>query len=189
MFCGASVGFNPIYKEAAKNVGRYFAKNSMELVYGGCKIGLMGAMADELIKHRGKIIGIIPHELKKEEVVHTQLTKLIETTSMSSRKMAFSKMADGYIALPGGFGTLDEIFEALTLGQLGMEHKPIGILNTHGFFNPLLDQLDIMVQEGFLKQENRDMVLVSTTIASLIEKMANYKAPVMTHIIDTVVNK
>ena len=108
---------------------------------------------------------------------------------MSSRKVKISKLVDGYIALAGGFGTLDEIFEALTLGQLGIENKPIGLLNTRGFFSPMLAQLDLMVQEGFLKKENREMVLVSDTIEDLIDQMYTYKAPNMTKIVNTVVKK
>lgn len=189
MFCGASIGFNSIYEEDAKKVGTFFAKNEIELVYGGGKIGMMGAMANELLAHNGKVIGIIPHLLKNEEVVHSELSELIEVKTMSHRKVEMSKLVDGYIALAGGFGTLDEIFEALTLGQLGVENKPIGLLNSNGFFNPILAQLDLMVKEGFLKQINRDMVLVSTSIEELILKMHTYKAPVLNKIVNTVVKQ
>ena len=189
VFCGASIGFNPIYKDDALRVGAYFGKHKIGLVYGGGKIGMMGALADELLKHKGKVIGIIPHLLKREEVVHSELSQLIETKTMSKRKVKISKLVDGYIALAGGFGTLDEIFEALTLGQLGIENKPIGLLNTQGFFSPMLAQLDLMVLEGFLKQENRDMVLVSDTIEGLMVKMYAYIPPTMTKIINTVPKK
>jgi uncharacterized protein (TIGR00730 family) len=189
VFCGASIGFNSIYQEDAKKVGTFLAENNIWLVYGGGKIGMMGALANELLAHDGKVIGIIPHLLKNEEVVHSELTELIETKTMSHRKVAMSKLVDGYIALAGGFGTLDEIFEALTLGQLGIENKPIGLLNTNAFFNPILQQLDVMVQEGFLKQVNRDMVLVSTSIKDLIQQMHTYKAPTMSKVVNTVVKK
>ncbi|OIQ41873.1 MAG: Rossman fold protein, TIGR00730 family [Bacteroidetes bacterium MedPE-SWsnd-G1] len=189
VFCGASIGFNPIYKDEAQRVGAFFGKNNIGLVYGGGKIGMMGALADELLKHKGEVIGIIPHLLKNEEVVHSELSQLIETKTMSTRKVKISKLVDGYIALAGGFGTLDEIFEALTLGQLGIESKPIGLLNTQGFFSPMLAQLDLMVEEGFLKKANRDMVLVSDNIEELIELMYLYKAPKMTKIVNTVVKK
>ncbi|MDT0552833.1 TIGR00730 family Rossman fold protein [Urechidicola vernalis] len=189
VFCGASIGFNPIYKDEAQRVGAFFGKNNIGLVYGGGKIGMMGALADELLKHKGEVIGIIPHLLKNEEVVHSELSQLIETKTMSTRKVKISKLVDGYIALAGGFGTLDEIFEALTLGQLGIESKPIGLLNTQGFFSPMLAQLDLMVEEGFLKKANRDMVLVSDNIEELIELMYQYKAPKMTKIVNTVVKK
>lgn len=187
VFCGASIGFNSIYKSEAEKVGAYFGKHDIGLVYGGGKIGMMGALADELLKHNGEVIGIIPNLLKHEEVVHSDITKVILTKNMSTRKVEMSKLVDGYIALAGGFGTLDEIFEALTLGQLGIESKPIGLLNTNGFFNPMLQQLDLMVKEGFLKKENRNMVLVSNSIEDLIDKMNNYKAPTITKIVNTTV--
>ena len=189
VFCGASIGFNSIYKDEALRVGAYFGRNKIGLVYGGGKIGMMGALADELLKYKGEVIGIIPHLLKHEEVVHSELSQLIETKTMSKRKVKISKLVDGYIALAGGFGTLDEIFEALTLGQLGIENKPIGLLNTLGFFSPMLAQLDLMVQEGFLRQENRDMVLVSDTIEDLIDKMYAYTPPKKSKIVHTVVKK
>lgn len=187
VFCGASIGFNPIYKEEAQNVGAYFGKHNIGLVYGGGKIGMMGALADKLLKHNGEVIGIIPHLLKHEEVVHSDITKVIVTKKMSTRKVKMSRLVDGYITLAGGFGTLDEVFEVLTLGQLGIEQKPIGFLNTNGFFNLMIQQLDLMVKEGFLKQENREMVLISTTIEDLMEQMKNYKAPKMTKIVNTTV--
>lgn len=189
VFCGASIGFNPIYKSDAEKVGTYFGKNNIGLVYGGGKIGMMGALADELLKLNGEVIGIIPHMLKHKEVVHSDISQVIVTNTMSTRKVEISKLVDGYIALAGGFGTLDEIFEALTLGQLGIENKPIGLLNTNNFFSPTLQQLDLMVQEGFLKPENRNMVLVSDTIEELIEQMYAYEPPIMTKIVNTAINK
>ncbi|GAB1308931.1 TIGR00730 family Rossman fold protein [Urechidicola sp. KH5] len=189
VFCGASIGFNPVYKEAAQTVGKYLADHNISLIYGGGKIGMMGALADELLKNDGHVIGIIPHLLKHEEVVHSELTELIETNTMSKRKVEMSKLVDGYIALAGGFGTLDEIFEALTLGQLGIENKPIGLLNTNGFFDPMLQQLDLMVAEGFLKQTNRDMVLISKSIDDLVFQMKQYNAPKISKVVNTVVKK
>ncbi|MFK5878934.1 MAG: TIGR00730 family Rossman fold protein [Flavobacteriaceae bacterium] len=187
VFCGASIGFNSIYKNDAERVGAYFAQHNIGLVYGGGKIGMMGVLADELLKHDGEVIGIIPHLLVHEEVVHSDLSQLITTKTMSKRKVKISKLVDGYIALAGGFGTLDEIFEALTLGQLGIENKPIGLLNTSGFFDPLLAQLDVMVKEGFLKKVNKNMVLVSETIEDLIEQMNNYTAPKISKVVNTTV--
>ncbi len=159
------------------------------MIYGGGKIGLMGVLADTMLKNGGEVIGVIPGLLRHEEVAHTGITEMIVTKKMSKRKVKISKLTDGYIALPGGFGTMDEIFEALTLGQLGIEKKPIGILNTNGFFDPVLDQLDLMVREGFLKQANRDMLLVSDSVTGLLEKMKNYKAPEVSKVIHTVVTK
>ena len=189
VFCGSSIGFNSNYAEEAKKLGQYFAKNNISLVYGGGKIGLMGAISDTIIENKGEVIGVIPSLLRHEEVAHTNITKMIVTKKMSKRKVRISKLVDGYIALAGGFGTLDEIFEALTLGQLGIENKPIGILNTNGFFNNTLQQLDHMVSEGFLKQNNRDMILVSENIEELIDKMNTYQAPKMSKVVNTVASK
>ena len=189
VFCGSSIGFNSNYAEEAKKLGQYFAKNNISLVYGGGKIGLMGAISDTIIENKGEVIGVIPSLLRHEEVEHTKITKMIVTKKMSKRKVKISKLVDGYIALAGGFGTLDEIFEALTLGQLGIENKPIGILNTNGFFNNTLQQLDHMVSEGFLKQNNRDMILVSENIEELIDKMNTYQAPKMSKVVNTVASK
>ncbi len=182
VFCGSSIGHNSVYAKTAKELGIYFAKNNIGLVYGGGKIGLMGTIADAVLENNGEVIGVIPHLLRHKEVAHTTVTKMIVTKKMSKRKVKISKLADGYIALAGGFGTLDELFEALTLGQLGIESKPIGILNTNRYFDHTLLQLDVMVKEGFLKQNNRDMLLVSDTIEELITIMKNYKAPIMSKI-------
>ncbi len=189
VFCGSSKGFNTIYANEAILVGNYFADNNISLIYGGGKIGMMGIIADTILKKNGEVIGVIPELLRHEEVAHKEITKMILTKKMSKRKVVISKLADGYIALAGGFGTLDELFEALTLGQLGIENKPIGILNTNNFFDFTLKQLDVMVEEGFLKIENRDMLLVANTIEELIFKMTNYTAPKLGKVVNTVVNK
>ncbi|REE80527.1 hypothetical protein BX611_2172 [Lutibacter oceani] len=187
VFCGSSLGFSEIYKNEAIKLGNYFAKNKIGLVYGGGKIGMMGVIADTIIEKKGEVIGVIPGLLRHEEVAHTNITEMIVTKTMSKRKVKISRLVDGYIALPGGFGTLDEIFEALTLGQLGIEQKPVGILNTNGFFNYLIKQLDVMVTEGYLKQTNKDMLIVTDSIDDLLTQMFNYKAPVMTKVINKVV--
>ncbi|SDW54749.1 hypothetical protein SAMN05444411_101955 [Lutibacter oricola] len=187
VFCGSSIGFNNNYKNEAIKLGNYLATNNIGMVYGGGKIGMMGAIADTMLKNNGEVIGIIPGLLRHEEVAHNGVTKMVVTKTMSKRKVKISRLVDGYIALPGGFGTLDEIFEALTLGQLGIEQKPIGILNTNGFFNYLLKQLDVMVTEGYLKQSNKDMLIVSESVEDLISEMNAYKAPKMTKVINKVV--
>ncbi len=189
VFCGSSIGFKADYALDAKKVGKYFAKKNISLVYGGGKIGMMGVLADTIMENNGEVIGVIPNLLRHEEVAHTKITKMIVTKKMSKRKVKISKLVDGYIALAGGFGTLDEIFEALTLGQLGIENKPVGILNTNGFFTPTLNQLDHMVKEGFLKQSNREMLLVSDKIEDLILKMENYQAPKMSKVVNTVASR
>ena len=188
VFCGSSLGFNPVYKEAAIELGNYFANNKIGLVYGGGKIGMMGAIADTILAHKGEVIGVIPKLLEKEEVVHSGVEEMIVCKKMSERKVIMSKLIDGYITLPGGFGTLDELFEALTLGQLHIEQKPVGLLNVNGFFDATLLQLDKMVEEGYLKQENREMLIVGTSVDKLMQKMNNYKAPIIEHVINKVVS-
>ena len=188
VFCGASLGFNPIYKEAAIALGNHFANNKIGLVYGGGKIGMMGAIADTILAHNGEVIGVIPELLEKEEVVHAGVEEMIVCKTMSERKVIMSQLVDGYITLPGGFGTLDELFEALTLGQLYIEQKPVGLLNINGFFDAVLLQLDKMITEGFLKQTNRDMLIVGTSVEDLMQKMNAYTAPKITHVINKVVS-
>ena len=187
VFCGSSTGFNRIYADDAKKLGVYMAKNNIGLVYGGGKIGIMGALADAVLENNGEVIGVIPDMLRHVEVAHTKITEMIVTKKMSKRKVTISKLVSGYIALAGGFGTLDEIFEAMTLGQLGIENKPVGILNTNGYFDHLLKQLDVMVKEGFLKSSNRNMIIVSNSVEELIFKMNNYKAPVVSKIVKSII--
>ncbi len=187
VFCGSSIGFNEIYRNEAIKLGNHFIENNIGLVYGGGKIGMMGILADTIIEKNGEVIGVIPGLLRHEEVFHSNITQMIVTKTMSKRKIKISKLVDGYIALPGGFGTLDEIFEALTLGQLGIETKPVGILNTNGFFNHLIKQLDVMITEGYLKQSNKDMLIISESVVDLVARMFNYKAPEMTIVINKIV--
>jgi len=177
-----------MYKEAAIELGNYFAKNDIELVYGGGKIGMMGILADTVLKHKGNVVGVIPKLLEKKEVVHTGVKEMIVCEKMSDRKVIMSKLVEGYITLPGGFGTLDELFEALTLNQLQIEQKPVGLLNINGFFDAVLLQLDKMVAEGYLKQANRKMLFVGTSVNDLMQKMNQYKAPKKTNVIHKVVN-
>ena len=187
VFCGSSVGFNSVYKDAAIELGNYFANNNIAMVYGGGKIGMMGIIADTILAKEGEVIGVIPKLLEKEEVVHREVSELIITKKMSDRKVIMSKLIDGYITLPGGFRTLDELFEALTLNQLHIEQKPVGLLNINGFFDYTLKQLDVMVSEGYLKQYNRDLLLIDTTVDGLMQQMLHYKAPEKSHVINKVV--
>ena len=187
VFCGSSLGFSPIYKEAAVTLGNYFVENKISLVYGGGKIGMMGMLADTILAQNGEVIGVIPKLLEKEEVVHAGVEEMIVCKKMSERKVIMSKLVDGYITLPGGFGTLDELFEALTLGQLQIEQKPIGLLNVNGFFDAVLLQLDKMVEEGYLKLAGRNLLLVANSVKELMQKMDVYKAPKIAPIINKVV--
>lgn len=188
VFCGSSLGFNPVYKEAAVELANYFVDNNIGLVYGGGKIGMMGILADTILEKKGEVIGVIPKLLEKEEVVHSKVEKMIVCKKMSERKVIMSKLIDGYITLPGGFGTMDELFEALTLGQLHIEQKPVGLLNINGFFDATLQQLNKMVEEGYLKPENKNLLLVANTVDALMQKMSNYKAPKISYIINKVVS-
>lgn len=187
VFCGSSLGFNSIYKQAAINLGEAFIKNNIGLVYGGGKIGMMGIIADTILEKKGEVIGVIPKLLEKEEVIHAEVEEMIVCKNMSERKVIMSKLVDGYITLPGGFGTLDELFEALTLNQLHIEQKPVGILNVNGYFNDTLKQLDKMVEEGFLKKENKDLLIVSDDIDDLLIKMKKYTPAKKSHVINKVV--
>ncbi len=186
VFCGASRGYDSKYAEAAKEAGRYLASKNINIIFGGGKIGMMGALADAALQAGGEVTGVIPELLRHEEVEHGAVTRMLVVKSMSERKVEISKLADAYIALPGGFGTLDEIFEALTLGQLGIEAKPVGLLNIGGFFDPLLLQLDKMTEEGFLKKENRNMVLTADNMPELCSIMQSYSPPKVSKIIHTV---
>ena len=188
VFCGSSLGFNPIYKEAAIELGNYFVKNKIGLVYGGGKIGMMGVLADTILAKNGEVIGVIPKLLEKEEVVHAAVEEMIVCKKMSDRKVIMSKLIDGYITLPGGFGTLDELFEALTLNQLHIEQKPVGLLNINGFFDATLQQLDKMVDEGYVKSENKKLLIVANSVSELMQKMNNYAPPKVSHVINKVVN-
>ncbi len=187
VFCGSSLGFNSIYREAAISLGNHFIKQNIGLVYGGGKIGMMGALADTILAQNGEVIGVIPKLLEKEEVVHANVEEMIVCKNMSERKVIMSKLVDGYITLPGGFGTLDELFEALTLNQLHIEQKPVGLLNINGFFDATVLQIDKMVAEGYVKPENKALLIVENTVEKLLEKMSQYKAPEITHIINKVV--
>lgn len=177
VFCGSNDGTNEIYKSQATLLGQKLAKLNIELVYGGAKVGLMGCVADGSLNHRGKVIGVLPHFLKSKEIAHEHLTELILVDTMHERKMKMYELSDGIIALPGGFGTLEEFFEMLTWAQLGLHKKPIGILNILGFYDSLNTLIHTMVETGFLKAIHLQMFLVSDDIDKLIEKMKNYVAP------------
>jgi len=187
VFCGSSLGFDPIYKESAIQLGNAFVQRNITLVYGGGKIGIMGVIAETILSQGGKVIGVIPKLLEKKEVVNRDVTELIVTKTMSERKVIMSKLCDGYISLAGGFGTLDELFEGLTMSQLQIEHKPNGILNTNGYFDHLLAQADRMIAEGFVRPSNKDLLIVSTSVEDLLQKMDVYTAPEKTPVIDKIV--
>jgi uncharacterized protein (TIGR00730 family) len=160
VFCGSSIGKNGLYADAARELGFLLASGGHSLIYGGGNIGLMGILADTVLKHNGKVIGIIPDFLMQKEVGHINLTKLEVVSSMHERKRRMADLADAFIVIPGGWGTLDETAEILTWRQLGLVQQPVGLINVAGFFNFLLAQMNQMVEEGFLKPENMDFIKV-----------------------------
>jgi uncharacterized protein (TIGR00730 family) len=161
VFCGSSKGKDPIYEQAALELADVIVKNDLTMVYGGGSIGIMGVLADRILSLNGKVIGVIPRFLYDLEVGHDGVTDLIIVNSMHERKQKLAEIADGFLALPGGFGTMEEMSEILTWIQLKLIQKPIGILNINGFFDHFLKMLDKMVIDGFLKQNNRDILLSS----------------------------
>jgi len=177
IFCASSLGFDPIWQSEARYVGTYLATKDITVVYGGGRVGLMGEVADGALAKGGTVRGVIPSFLSKKEVGHTGLTELIEVETMHERKLKMNELCDAAIALPGGFGTLEELFEMITWGQLGLHQKPVGLLNTNGFYNHLIAFIHEMVDTGLLKKENQEMLLVADTIEVLVDMMDNYQAP------------
>lgn len=161
VFCGANFNGDEQLKEAINQLAEMMVKNSISLVFGGGKVGVMGLMADAVLQRGGKAIGVIPGFLMDKEVGHTSLTEMHVVENMHQRKQLMNELCDGIITLPGGFGTLEEFFEVLTWLQLGLHHKPIGLLNFNGFYDFLLKQMDVMVENRFLKPTNRKLVLSS----------------------------
>lgn len=175
VFCGSSEGNDTRILEQATELGRLLAQEEIAVVYGAAKIGIMGKVAEAALAHKGKVIGVIPEFLKLKEVVHLGLDELITTVNMHQRKLKMHDLSDGFITLPGGFGTFEELFEIITWAQLGLHQKPIGLLNSNGFYDDLLAMLETMVSKGLLKMENYEMLIVDTEVTSLLEKMKHYK--------------
>ena len=177
VFCGASEGENPIYKQIGLETGKLLANHSIEVVFGGGKIGIMGAVADGALSAGGHVTGVIPKFLRTKEVTHYGVTNLHVVETMHERKMLMHQLSQGVMALPGGYGTLDELFEILTWAQLGMHQYPIGLLNVNGYFNHLHAFVNHMCNEGFLNATVRDLILVDDNAEQLLERMKNYQAP------------
>lgn len=167
VFCGSSFGTEKEYEEQAYLLGKTLAERNIGLVYGGANVGLMGAVANGAIENRGEVIGVLPHFLQNKEIAHTGLTELVLIETMHERKTKMNDLSEGVIALPGGFGTLEEFFEMLTWAQLGLHKKPIAILNIYGFYDELIAMMETMVNKGFLKPVNQSMLLVSNRYVSL----------------------
>ncbi len=177
IFCGSSTGNKAIFKNTTIELGKAMAQRKIDLVYGGAKVGIMGAIADAVLAAGGKAIGVLPKFLQEKELSHEGLTELILVETMHERKTKMNELCDGVLALPGGFGTMEELFEMLTWGQLGLHKKPVGILNIGGFYDSLNLLTQTMVDNGFLKSLNRDMLLADENINAILDKMENYKAP------------
>jgi len=177
VFCAANEGSHPVYVERAAAMGRHLAQSKRRLVYGGGRTGLMGALADAALDAGGEVIGIMPRHLVDREVAHTGLTELRVVASMHERKSLLAELADGFLAMPGGLGTLEELFEIWTWGQLGLHSKPYGLLQVEGFFAPLLDFLDQAVTAGFIRAANREMLVVDDDPAALIARMEAARVP------------
>lgn len=175
VFCASSEGNDQQIQEESYRLGKVLAQKKITLVFGGSKLGLMGRVAAGVLDNNGRAIGVIPDFLKIKEVVHTGLSELIITEDMHGRKLKMQELSEGFIALPGGFGTFEELFEIITWGQLGLHQNPIGLLNVNGFYDDLIEMLKTMVRKELLKKENLEMLLIAGNIEELLEKMYNFK--------------
>lgn len=174
VYCGSNFNGDPIVRAAVKNLAQILVKEQINLVYGGGSVGIMGVLSDDVLALNGTVTGVIPQFLMDKEVGHSGLTEMIVTENMHQRKQKMADLSDGFMILPGGFGTLEEFFEVLTWLQLGLHNKPIGVLNINGFYNPLFAQMELMVQHRFLKSANRDLVFNEADPAVLIQKMDQF---------------
>jgi len=177
VYCGSNTGSRPVYAEAARAFGKSLAQRGIGLVYGGSSAGIMGILADSVLEHGGRAIGVIPEALVRKEMAHTRLTEQYIVASMHERKMLMAEKADGFVALPGGVGTLEEIFETWTWAQLGFHAKPCGLLNIGGYFDKLTAFLDHTVEEGFMRSQHRAMLAVEDDPGKLLEKFSTYTPP------------
>jgi len=175
VFCGSSPGARPEYAAAADELGRLIARRGLGLVYGGARVGLMGTLADGALAAGGEVIGVIPRQLVEHEIAHTGLTDLHEVNTMHERKALMAELSDAVIALPGGTGTLDELFELFTWSQLGLHQMPIGVLDVAGYWQPLLAMLDHMVGERLLRAEHRNTLLVESDAGALLDALDGYR--------------
>ena len=177
VYCGSNRGLRSVYADAARDLAAVLVRHEIELVYGGADKGIMGVIADEVLRLGGQVHGVIPQMLIDKELAHQGLTELHVVSSMHARKSMMAALSDGFIALPGGFGTLEEIIEIITWGQLRFHDKPCGLLNVDGYFDHLLSYLDHASAEGFLRGENRQMLLSDRDAAALIQQFERYTAP------------
>ncbi|MFA9374527.1 MAG: TIGR00730 family Rossman fold protein [Poseidonibacter sp.] len=177
VFCGSSTGNNIEYENATRSFGKFLALNNINVVYGGGRVGLMGILADSVLENGGKVHGVIPVKLQEKELAHTELTELSIVANMHERKAMMAELSDGFVALPGGAGTLEEIFEVWTWAQLGIHDKPCAFLNTNKFYDKLIDMLNTMSDEGFLKKDYVNMLIKSENQEEVLSLIQKYKAP------------
>jgi uncharacterized protein (TIGR00730 family) len=177
VYCGSNKGVRPEYAAAAQELGTLLARERIELVYGGGMVGLMGIVADAVLKHGGHVIGVIPEKLVIKEVVHEKLPDLRVVKNMHERKALMAELSDGFIALPGGYGTFEEFFEVLAWSQLGWHTKPFGLLDIGGFYRSLLEFLDHTRNEGFIRPQHRELVLVADGAETLLQRMREFRPP------------
>ena len=177
VYCGSSPGRKPEYRDAAKALGHELAARGLGLVYGGASVGVMGAVADAVLKKGGQAIGVIPLALATREVAHSGLDELFVVDSMHERKAKMAELSDGFIALPGGWGTIEEIFEMLTWAQLGLHQKPCGLLNISGYYDHLFSFLEHAIDQRFVREEYRPMIMMEQTAGGLLDRYQSYQAP------------
>lgn len=184
VYCGSSTGRDPAYLDAARSFGAYLAGRGIGVVYGGGRVGLMGAVADGALSRSGEVIGIIPEKLKALELGHDGITELRVVDSMHERKLAMAQLSDGFVALPGGFGTFEEIFEVTTWTQLNYHHKPVGLLNVGGYYDRLIAFLDHAAEEGFIRGLHRGLMVANSDPDRLLDTMASILIPDLTRWIE-----
>ena len=180
VYCGSNPGRRPEYTQAAKALATTLSAHGIGLVYGGAKIGIMGVIADTMLENKGEVIGVMPQSLVDREVAHPGLTRLEVVPSMHERKAMMAELADGFIALPGGIGTLEEIFEVMTWAQLGFHQKPCALFNVEGYYDKMTAFLDQVVEEGFVKAEHRNLLMTQRDPEALIHAFKTYETPVAT---------
>ncbi len=178
VYCGSALGASLSYVQMAEKLAAELVKRNIELVYGGAQIGVMGSIANSMLAEGGSVIGVLPVGLFRSEVPHDGLTELIEVSSLHERKAKMAELSDAFIALPGGLGTLEELFEILTWAQLGLHKNPVGVLNVNGFYDKLLDYLDHAVAEKFIRLQHREMLVVDEDIESMFERFSKYEPPI-----------
>lgn len=177
VFCGASSGNSRHYSEISQQLGIHLSKRQIKLIYGGARVGLMGRLADSVLRKNGHVIGVIPQFLKMKEIVHEELSELFTVQTMHERKQTMCTLSDAFLALPGGFGTLDELFEIITWAQLGLHHKPIALLNVDGYYNFMIQFLHHMVNQGFVQEKHLNLLIIGNTLEEIFTGFDNYLMP------------